>query len=100
MGKESEGVIWKGGSISERATCLVADNPSAMTFTGTNTWIVAEPGSGACLVVDPGPDSSRHLENIVVTCKNRKLAIAAILITHEHSDHNEVAGKLSRLCGA
>ncbi|MEG0682763.1 MAG: MBL fold metallo-hydrolase [Raoultibacter sp.] len=100
MAEQVKRVSWKGGSISDRTTCLVADNPSPMTFTGTNTWIVAEPGSGACVVVDPGPDSSRHLENIVVTCKNRKLSIAAILITHEHSDHNEVAGRLSKLSGA
>ena len=44
------------GSGTARARCVLAPNPSPMTLDGTNTWIIAEPGSAAAIVVDPGPD--------------------------------------------
>lgn len=91
---------WIGGRVSDRSICVLADNSSPMTLTGTNTWIISEPGCSFCAVVDPGPESSAHLEKIVVTCKNLGLTIGTILITHEHSDHDEAAPHLSRLTGA
>src|SRR5260370_26318099 len=48
-----------------RATCLLAPNPSPMTLDGTNTWLIAEPGSPSALVVDPGPDDEDHLRRVV-----------------------------------
>ena len=44
------------GFRTPRATCLLAPNPSPMTLDGTNTWLIAEPGSSSVVVVDPGPD--------------------------------------------
>ncbi|MFR1639443.1 MAG: MBL fold metallo-hydrolase [Eggerthellaceae bacterium] len=46
---------WRGGRLSERARCVLADNPSPLTYLGTNTWILSEPGCSGCVVVDPGP---------------------------------------------
>ena len=43
------------GFRTPRATCLLAPNPSPMTLDGTNTWLIAEPGSSSVVVVDPGP---------------------------------------------
>ena len=43
------------GSGTGRARCLLAPNPSPMTLDGTNTWLIAEPGSATAIVVDPGP---------------------------------------------
>ena len=48
------------GSGSERAKCVLAPNPSVMTLDGTNTWVVAEPGSSSVVVVDPGPEDSEE----------------------------------------
>ena len=47
-----------------RATCLLAPNPSPMTLDGTNTWLIAEPGSSSVVVVDPGPDDAGHLRRV------------------------------------
>jgi len=44
------------GFRTPRATCLLAPNPSPMTLDGTNTWLIAEPGSSSVVIVDPGPD--------------------------------------------
>ena len=33
------------GMGTARARCVLAPNPSPMTLDGTNTWIIAEPGS-------------------------------------------------------
>ena len=42
------------GFRTPRATCLLAPNPSPMTLDGTNTWLIAEPGSSSVVVVIPG----------------------------------------------
>ena len=42
------------GSGTERARCVLAPNPSPMTLDGTNTWLIAEPGSATAIVIDPG----------------------------------------------
>jgi glyoxylase-like metal-dependent hydrolase (beta-lactamase superfamily II) len=52
------------GFRTPRATCLLAPNPSPMTLDGTNTWLIAEPGSSSVVVVDPGPDDEAHLRRV------------------------------------
>ena len=51
---------------SERLSPLVArilaPNPSPMTLTGTNTYLI---GLAEVAVVDPGPDLPEHVEAIV-----------------------------------
>ncbi len=46
---------------TERASAVLAPNPSPMTLEGTNTWILAEPGARRAVVVDPGPKDTLHL---------------------------------------
>ena len=52
------------GSGTPRARCVLAPNPSPMTLDGTNTWLIAEPGSATAIVVDPGPDHEGHLHRV------------------------------------
>lgn len=36
----ADAIPWDGGAISATVQCIRANNPSAMTYTGTNTWVI------------------------------------------------------------
>ncbi|MDH2426713.1 MBL fold metallo-hydrolase [Sphaerisporangium sp. TRM90804] len=86
------------GSGTTCAVALLAPNPSAMTLDGTNTWVVAEPGSSSALVVDPGPDDEGHLRRVAGHLAGR--AVEAILLTHGHPDHSAGAKRFAELVRA
>ncbi len=88
------------GSGSPRARCVLAPNPSIMTLDGTNTWLIAEPGSASALVVDPGPEDERHLRRVREIAAQSGQRVAAIVLTHGHSDHSAGARRLAELTGA
>lgn len=91
---------WRGGVMTERAECVLCPNPSPMTLDGTNTWLLAEPGSDEVVVVDPGPLDEAHLQHVVrrVTDSGRRVALT--LLTHGHDDHAQGAGRFAELTGA
>jgi glyoxylase-like metal-dependent hydrolase (beta-lactamase superfamily II) len=89
-----------GGAASDRVTCLLAPNPSAMSLDGTNTWIVAEPGSDRAVVIDPGPDDAGHLRAIVAAVESQGRRVGRILLTHGHPDHSAGVAGLKALTGA
>lgn len=91
---------WTGGVITPRATCVLAPNAGPMTLDGTNTWVLAEPGSSAVVVIDPGPDDLAHLQGVldVATAGNREIAM--VLLTHRHPDHVEGAARFGDLASA
>ena len=88
------------GSGTARARCVLAPNPSPMTLDGTNTYLVAEPGSTTAVVVDPGPDDEAHLLRVRRTAERAGQRIAAIILTHGHLDHSAGARTLAGLTGA
>ena len=88
------------GYRTPRATCLLAPNPSPMTLDGTNTWIIAEPGSPSVVVIDPGPDDEQHLRRVHAEAVAGDRRIARILLTHGHLDHSAGAARLAELSGA
>ena len=88
------------GSGTIRARCLLAPNPSPMTLDGTNTWLIAEPGSEAVVVVDPGPAHPGHLNRIRDEVASAGQRVALILLTHGHPDHAEGAATFAGLTGA
>ena len=88
------------GFRTERATCLLAPNPSPMTLDGTNTWLIAEPGSSSVVVVDPGPDDEGHLRRVHAAAVAGDRRVARILLTHGHPDHSAGAARFAALTGA
>ena len=88
------------GSGTARARCVLAPNPSLLTLDGTNTWLIAEPGSQAAIVVDPGPDDTGHLRRVSATAAEAGQHIEKIVLTHGHDDHSAGARQLAELTGA
>jgi glyoxylase-like metal-dependent hydrolase (beta-lactamase superfamily II) len=88
------------GSGSARARCVLAPNPGLMTLDGTNTWLIAEPGSEAVIVVDPGPDDETHLRRICAVAAERGQRVVGVVLTHRHADHSAGAPRLAELAGA
>jgi hydroxyacylglutathione hydrolase len=73
-----------------------AQNPSALTFSGTNSYIL---GEGAVAVIDPGPALPGHLDALLAALAPGE-RVAAILVTHAHLDHSALAPALARATGA
>ncbi|MEO7261098.1 MAG: MBL fold metallo-hydrolase [Jatrophihabitantaceae bacterium] len=83
--------------VTPLAGVVLADNPSAMTLDGTNTWLLRdEPSRRQAVVVDPGPDDDRHLDSVLQAAGS----VPLILLTHGHADHAEGARRLHELTGA
>ena len=74
---------------------LLAPNPSAFTFTGTQTYIV---GRGEVAVIDPGPDLDAHVAAILAATQGE--TIRAIVCTHTHRDHSPASRPLQAATGA
>ena len=60
------------------AQCVRHPNATPLTYHGTNSWILAAPDDGACLVVDPGPDDAACIGRIAEACARRGLTVAAV----------------------
>ena len=76
---------------TEKISCILAPNPSPMTFKGTNTYII---DNGELAVIDPGPMIDEHFNNILDLIGDRK--VKYIFLTHSHVDHSPLAKKLSK----
>jgi len=74
---------------------IVADNPSRMTYHGTNTYLIEDP-DGVTLL-DPGPDSAAHVADIL---RLTPAPIVRILLSHHHHDHLGATAALQAATGA
>lgn len=88
------------GMGSARASCVLAPNPSPMTLDGTNTWVIAEPGGPAAVVVDPGPADEGHLRRVLDAACAGGRRVAQVVLTHGHLDHSAGAARFAELSGA
>ncbi|KRS14468.1 metallo-beta-lactamase [Roseovarius atlanticus] len=75
---------------------VLADNPSPMTYWGTNTYLL---GTRNIAVIDPGPDDAAHLAAILGALETGQ-RVSHVLVTHSHVDHSPLAHKLARETGA
>ena len=75
---------------AENIVCILAPNPSPMTFKGTNTYII---DNGELAIIDPGPLNEEHFNNILEVTAGR--SVKYIFLTHSHVDHSPLAKQLS-----
>ncbi len=88
-------VAGKTQQLAPDLQCILAPNPSPMTYWGTNTYIL---GRENIAIIDPGPDSDAHLNAIQNAIGSRK--VSHIVVTHNHLDHSPLAQRLSKSTGA
>jgi glyoxylase-like metal-dependent hydrolase (beta-lactamase superfamily II) len=74
---------------------VLAHNPSAFTYYGTQTYLV---GEDEVAVIDPGPNLPEHVEALLHAIGGRPLV--AIMCTHTHRDHSPAARPLANVTGA
>ncbi|MFV1531417.1 MULTISPECIES: MBL fold metallo-hydrolase [unclassified Phaeobacter] len=75
---------------------ILAPNPSAMTYRGTNTYLL---GHSDIAIIDPGPMSDAHLRAILDAVEPDQ-RISHILVSHSHLDHSPLARPLAKATGA
>ncbi|GAB4100847.1 MBL fold metallo-hydrolase [Sinomonas halotolerans] len=73
----------------------LAPNPGPMSLDGTNSYVIAAPGSESVVVVDPGPLDAAHLDGLAAAGR-----VELVILTHHHIDHTEAAEEFHRLTGA
>ena len=74
---------------------ITADNPSAFTFHGTNSYIL---GTDTLAVIDPGPVSENHFQALLRAIGGRP--VSHIFVSHTHADHSPLARQLKEATGA
>ncbi len=82
--------------LEEGVRMVRAANPSAMTLSGTNTYIL---GTGDVAVIDPGPALPGHLDAILAALAPGE-RISHIFVTHAHLDHSPLARPLAEATAA
>jgi len=75
---------------------VLCPNPSAFTYTGTQTYLVGTDRDLA--VIDPGPDDPEHIAAVMAAIGGAK--VIAICCTHTHRDHSPAAAPLAEACHA
>lgn len=80
--------------ISPLVRRVVARNPSAFTYHGTNTYIV---GHGTVAVIDPGPNLPDHVDAIARSLAHE--TVSHIVVTHTHLDHSGAVARLKARVG-
>ena len=74
---------------------LRAGNPGPMTLDGTRSYVL---GAEAVVIVDPGPGGDAQLAALERLVDGRP--VVAVLLTHAHGDHSELAARAARRFGA
>jgi glyoxylase-like metal-dependent hydrolase (beta-lactamase superfamily II) len=88
---------WTGRvrGVTSGVSVVLADNAGPMTLEGTNSYLLAGPGSTGSIVVDPGPDDEDHLQTLAA-----EGPVELVLITHRHADHTAGARRFAEITGA
>lgn len=87
------------GSGQARIRLVRAPNPSPMTLTGTNSYLI-DCGGGQAVCIDPGPAIAAHLDALLQTSERMNCRLVQICLTHGHPDHAPAAALLRERAGA
>ena len=82
-----------------RIALVRAPNPSAMTLSGTNSYLI-DCGNHQAVCIDPGPPLKRHVSALLQRVDEMQCEIVLILLTHTHPDHAPAAPLLAESTGA
>jgi glyoxylase-like metal-dependent hydrolase (beta-lactamase superfamily II) len=82
-----------------RIELVRAPNPSAMTLSGTNSYLI-DCGNGEAICIDPGPAIERHVRALGDRANDMGVRISLICLTHTHPDHAPAAPILAQRTGA
>ncbi|MBN9061118.1 MAG: MBL fold metallo-hydrolase [Rhizobiales bacterium 65-9] len=93
--RDFAGAAGEAVTLSPRVRRVLAPNPSAFTFHGTNSYIV---GRGTAAIIDPGPDDPAHIARLIDHVRGE--TVSHILVTHTHRDHSPGARRLAEATGA
>jgi glyoxylase-like metal-dependent hydrolase (beta-lactamase superfamily II) len=93
MGEFDYGVVTPVSPLIRRVVC---QNPTPFTYKGTGTYIV---GTGRVAVIDPGPSLVSHVDDVLAALGPDE-EVTHICITHTHSDHSAMTGRMQELTGA
>ena len=85
--------------ITDELVRVIAPNPSPNTLDGTNTYLLMDRAGGTALIVDPGPVSEAHFENVKSVLDRADVEAVGIFLTHHHLDHSETARLWSQEMG-
>ncbi len=86
--------------VSDSRVLLVrAPNPSPMTLTGTNSYLI-DCGRGKAICIDPGPAMARHVDALLDAARGFGARIELVCVTHGHPDHAPAAAMLASVTGA
>lgn len=83
-------------AVTPYASVVLQNNPNIMTLDGTNTWLLRAPGADRAILVDPGEEDESHLQAVLASAGE----LAAVVLTHGHYDHSQVATRVHELTGA
>lgn len=82
-------------ALGDGVVRIVAPNAGPFTFTGTNSYLI---GTERLAIIDPGPDDAAHLAALLRAIAGR--VVEAIVLTHTHRDHSDLARRLRETVGA
>lgn len=84
--------------VNSRVALIRAPNPSPMTLSGTNSYVI-DCGGGEAICIDPGPAIPAHVDALLERA-NRIGKLSWICLTHGHPDHAPASALLHARSGA
>ena len=94
-----DGLYGRAEPVAPAVRRLLADNPSAFTYSGTQTYLV---GDRALAVIDPGPDLPGHVEAIMAAAGDApieflKRCFFQVVDYDEEGSYKALAARLAEL---